>query len=141
LRYHDQATSLTALKAERPTLASVHSQVVQNVALRIELAFEAFFRRTKAGEAQYNPAGSSAARHLHEAFLLLPTPATSLGTRKPSCVWTAHVSSPPLLAPAGGNGDGSEGLEPPHASPHALKSGGLRRAKARSLSVDDALHL
>ncbi len=41
---------MPALKAERPTLASVHSQVLQNVAVRIDLAFQAFFRRVKAGE-------------------------------------------------------------------------------------------
>ena len=45
LRYYDQATSLPALKAERPSLAAVHSQVLQNVAVRLDLAFRAFFRR------------------------------------------------------------------------------------------------
>jgi len=50
LRYYDQAMSLPALKAERPTLAGVQSQVLQNVAVRIDLAFKAFFRRVKAGE-------------------------------------------------------------------------------------------
>src|SRR5258707_10018468 len=50
LRYYEQATNLPALKAERPMLASVHSQVLQNVALRLDLAFKAFFRRCKAGE-------------------------------------------------------------------------------------------
>src|ERR1700747_1362715 len=50
LRYYDQAISLPALKVERTSLASVHSQVLQNVAVRIDLAFKAFFRRVKAGE-------------------------------------------------------------------------------------------
>jgi putative transposase len=50
LRYYDQATSLPALKAERAALADVHSQVLQNVAMRLDLAFKAFFRRVKAGE-------------------------------------------------------------------------------------------
>src|SRR5215469_13698112 len=50
LRYYDQATGLPSLKAERPTLACVHSQVLQNVAVRIDLAFKAFFRRVRAGE-------------------------------------------------------------------------------------------
>jgi putative transposase len=49
LSYHAQATALPALKHERPTLSSVHSQVLQNVAVRIDLAFKAFFRRCKAG--------------------------------------------------------------------------------------------
>ncbi len=47
--YKQQAT-FGALKVERPALAGVHSQVLQNVAVRIDLAFQAFFRRVKAGE-------------------------------------------------------------------------------------------
>jgi putative transposase len=50
LRYYDQAMSLPGLKAERPALTGVHSQVLQNVAVRIDLAFKALFRRVKAGE-------------------------------------------------------------------------------------------
>src|SRR5262249_32452055 len=34
----------------RPTLGSVQSQVLQNVAVRIDLAFQAFFRRVRTGE-------------------------------------------------------------------------------------------
>src|SRR5262249_51651006 len=41
---------LPALKVTRPTLAGVQSQVLQHVAVRIDLAFQAFFRRAKAGE-------------------------------------------------------------------------------------------
>ncbi len=47
---YDQINRTVALKAERTTLAAVHSQVLQNVATRIDLAFAAFFRRVKAGE-------------------------------------------------------------------------------------------
>ncbi|MEW6082927.1 MAG: transposase, partial [Bacillota bacterium] len=50
INYHAQATSLRTLKTHRPSLASVHSQVLQNVAVRIDLAFKAFFRRIKTGE-------------------------------------------------------------------------------------------
>src|SRR5690348_2860402 len=50
LRLYDQQATLPTLKAERPTLAGVQSQVLQNVAVRIDLAFQAFFRRCKAGE-------------------------------------------------------------------------------------------
>ena len=50
LSYYAQATTLPALKQERPALSGVHSQVLQNVAVRIDLAFKAFFRRCKAGE-------------------------------------------------------------------------------------------
>lgn len=47
---YEQHASLPALKEQRPSLASVHSQVLQNVAVRIDLAFKAFFRRVKASE-------------------------------------------------------------------------------------------
>src|ERR1700686_4724055 len=47
--YQQQAT-YPLLKAERPSLSKVHSQVLQNVAVRIDLAMQAFFRRVKAGE-------------------------------------------------------------------------------------------
>jgi putative transposase len=50
LRLSDQHRMLPVLKAERPTLARVQSQVLQNVAVRLDLAFQAFFRRCKAGE-------------------------------------------------------------------------------------------
>ncbi len=49
-RLYDQHATLPALKAERHTLAEVQSQVLQNVAVRIDLAFQAFFRRARAGE-------------------------------------------------------------------------------------------
>jgi putative transposase len=47
--YGQQAT-YPMLKQERPSLSTVHSQVLQNVAVRIDLAFKAFFRRCKANE-------------------------------------------------------------------------------------------
>ena len=37
-------------KAKRKTLKLVHRQVLQNVQVRVDLAFQAFFRRLKAGE-------------------------------------------------------------------------------------------
>jgi putative transposase len=46
--YGQQAT-FPMLKQQRPSLKSVHSQVLQNVAVRIDLAFKAFFRRCKVG--------------------------------------------------------------------------------------------
>ncbi|MGB4477812.1 MAG: transposase, partial [Candidatus Methanoculleus thermohydrogenotrophicum] len=41
---------LTQWKKERPELNRVHSQVLQNVQMRVDLAFKSFFRRVKAGE-------------------------------------------------------------------------------------------
>jgi putative transposase len=50
LRLYDTINLLPAWKAERPSLKIVHSQVLQNVQVRVDLAFKAFFRRIKAGE-------------------------------------------------------------------------------------------
>jgi putative transposase len=50
VRLYDQQATLPALKAARPAPAEVQSQVVQNVAVRIDLAFQAFFRRVRAAE-------------------------------------------------------------------------------------------
>jgi putative transposase len=44
---YDQINRILTLKAERPALGDVHSQVLQNVAMRIDLAFKAFFRRVQ----------------------------------------------------------------------------------------------
>jgi putative transposase len=44
-----QSASLPALKRESPYLPRVHSQVLQDVLHRVDRAFQAFFRRVKAG--------------------------------------------------------------------------------------------
>src|SRR2546429_8000644 len=51
LSCYEQQATYPILKQERPTLERVHSQVLQHVAVRIDLAFKAFFRRCKAGDA------------------------------------------------------------------------------------------
>ncbi len=50
LSYYDQTTEIPPLKEQRPSLKIVHSQVLQNVAVRLDLAMKAFFRRMKEGE-------------------------------------------------------------------------------------------
>src|SRR5215468_5581890 len=47
---YDTQAMLPQWKEKRPSLKLVHSQVLQNVQVRVELAFQAFFRRVKAGE-------------------------------------------------------------------------------------------
>jgi putative transposase len=47
---YDTNKLLTTWKAEKPVLSQVHSQVLQNVQERVDLAYQAFFRRVKAGE-------------------------------------------------------------------------------------------
>ena len=45
---YDTQKLLTGWKKEYPALKIVHSQVLQNVQMRVDLAFQAFFRRVKA---------------------------------------------------------------------------------------------
>jgi putative transposase len=50
LNYYDTAALLPFWKGLATDLKQVHSQVLQNVQIRVDLAFKAFFRRVKAGE-------------------------------------------------------------------------------------------
>ncbi len=46
----EQEKMLAVWKQSHPELRTVHAHLLQNVAIRVELAFQAFFRRVKAGE-------------------------------------------------------------------------------------------
>jgi putative transposase len=48
--YAQQAAELPDLKADLPAYRAVHSQVVQDVLMRLDRTFQAYFRRVKAGE-------------------------------------------------------------------------------------------
>src|SRR5574342_631660 len=50
LSKYQQLMFLPLLKEERPTLSTVHSQVLQNIVDRLDKGFQSFFRRCKAGE-------------------------------------------------------------------------------------------
>ncbi len=50
LSHYEQQNTLPCLKKGRPSLDTVYSQSLQNVSVRIDLAFKAFFRRGKHGE-------------------------------------------------------------------------------------------
>src|SRR6266487_6807984 len=63
LSLYQQQETFLLLKAERPTLKGVHSQVLQNVAVRVDLAFKAFFRRMKAGQTPGYPRFKSKTRY------------------------------------------------------------------------------
>ena len=52
---YGQIKRLPQMKKDNPKLKQIHSQVLQNVATRIDLAFKAFFRRCKAGEKPGHP--------------------------------------------------------------------------------------
>jgi putative transposase len=47
--YYQQKAELPDIKAQMPEYAEVHSQVLQDVVLRVERAFQAFFQRVRAG--------------------------------------------------------------------------------------------
>jgi putative transposase len=49
--WYETKRALPLLKDVRPSLKVVHSQVLQNVTQRVDLAFQSFFRRVKAGAA------------------------------------------------------------------------------------------
>lgn len=50
INYYDSKKMIPVWKKERPELKTVHSQVLQEVIKRVDLAFQAFFRRVKTGE-------------------------------------------------------------------------------------------
>lgn len=50
LSHYDTINMLPGWKKEKPELSRVYSQVLQEVCTRVDLAFQAFFRRVKAGE-------------------------------------------------------------------------------------------
>ena len=63
LTYHAQAIRIPFLKTDWPPLAEVHSQVLQNVAVRVDLAFQAFFRRCEKGDKPGFPRYKGAGRY------------------------------------------------------------------------------
>lgn len=73
VNYHEQATSLPPLKAQRPALATVHSQVLQNVAVRIDLAIKAFFRRLRDGQKPGYPRFRGQGRYDSMTFPQVPS--------------------------------------------------------------------
>jgi putative transposase len=50
LTYYDQANQIKAIRQDRPDMASVNYSLLQAVCRRAQRAFDAFFRRVKAGQ-------------------------------------------------------------------------------------------
>jgi putative transposase len=50
ISYYESKRQIPLWKKEHPELSRVYSQVLQDVSMRVDLAFKAFFRRVKAGE-------------------------------------------------------------------------------------------
>src|ERR1700754_853965 len=63
IAYKDQQNQLPEIKSVRPELGRVHSQVLQDVLRRLDKAFDAFFRRVKAGEKPGFPRFRARARY------------------------------------------------------------------------------
>lgn len=103
--YSQQKAELPDLKAAHPEYAEVHSQVVQDVLLRLDRAFQAFFRRVRAGEQHGYPRFQGRDRY-HSLTSWAPTassppsgasPAGSSMASEPRC---ARTSQPPATASA-----------------------------------------
>src|SRR5262245_16032176 len=59
----DQDKQLPGIKTDRPDLARVHSQVIQDVLKRVDFAFDNFFRRVKEGQKPGFPRFRSLSRY------------------------------------------------------------------------------
>jgi putative transposase len=71
--YDQQQDELPSLKATvRPGLQQVHSQVAQDVARRLQRAFDSFFRRLKAGETPGYPRLRGSGRYVSMTFPQVP---------------------------------------------------------------------
>lgn len=68
LSLYDQCNSLPKLKRKYPELKKIHSQVLQNTAVRLDLAFKAFFRRIRQGEKPGYPRFKSKHRYDNICF-------------------------------------------------------------------------
>ncbi|MFK7697581.1 RNA-guided endonuclease InsQ/TnpB family protein [Paenibacillus sp. HJGM_3] len=63
LSYGQQANTFSERKQHIPTLKEVHSQVLQDVARRLDKTYQAFFRRVKNGEKAGFPRYKSISRY------------------------------------------------------------------------------
>jgi putative transposase len=68
LSYSQQCSELPACKEVRADLALVHSQVLQDVLKRVDLAFDGFFRRVKEGQRPGYPRFRSRSRYQSLTF-------------------------------------------------------------------------
>ncbi len=63
LNYNQQARQLPEIKASRPEYHDIHSQVLQDVLRRVDKAYQAFFRRIKAGKTPGYPRFQGVSRY------------------------------------------------------------------------------
>jgi putative transposase len=82
ISYYETKREIPLLKVQRPALKEVHSQVLQNVTERVELAFQAYFRRVKAGEQEVGyPRFKGYGRYDSMTFTQVPTGCKVLGDK------------------------------------------------------------
>ena len=89
VNYYQQKAELPGIKEAMPEYAGVHSQVLQDVVLRVDRAFQAFFRRVKAGETAGYPRFQG--RDRYNSFTYL-----QVGEHG-GAAWTAVFSASPRL--------------------------------------------
>jgi putative transposase len=107
VEYSVQQNALPRLKASvRPTLQEVHSQVVQDVARRLQKAFDAFFRRLKAGETPGYPRFRGAGRYASLTFPQVPVGCALVVAEKQLVVSTVGRIKVVLHRPPEGVPDG-----------------------------------
>src|SRR6476661_2561763 len=63
VNYYQQQAELPGIKEAMPEYAEVNAQVLQDVVLRVDRAFQAFFRRVQAGETRGYPRFQGAGRY------------------------------------------------------------------------------
>jgi len=63
VNYYQQKAELPGIKADLPEYGEVNGQVLQDVVQRVDCAFQAFFRRVKAGETPGFPRFHGRARY------------------------------------------------------------------------------
>jgi putative transposase len=94
LTRHQQEAELTALRAQMPEYAAIHSHVLQDVLARLDTTYQAFFRRVAHGD-------KPAFRAFRAGAATTPSPTKSTATVPASI--TALWSSPRSGAsPSGG---------------------------------------
>jgi putative transposase len=82
LSYYQTKRCIPILKTQRPSLKEVHSQVLQNVTERVDLAFQAYFRRVKSAEPAVGyPRFKGYSRYDSMTFTQVPTGCKVVGDR------------------------------------------------------------
>jgi len=112
--YYDQKAELPLLKAtDRPSVQGVHSQVLQEVVLRLKKAFDAFFRRVAAGETPGYPRFRGAGRYDSLTFPQVPVGCALEAAEKRLVVAkVGRADQGRAAAPAGRHAP--DGDHPPH---------------------------